>query len=105
MPRSKPIVQPRTSLRERQIPGADAGWRALQFITASEGFLAERVDKALELLAGAGGLSVAEIANATGFSSHAYFCQVIRKYTGRSPGENRGEYKSERQQDGAADTA
>lgn len=43
-----------------------------------------RVEKVVALLA-RGGHSVAEIAHSTGFSSHAYFCQVIRKYTGRAP--------------------
>jgi len=30
-----------------------------------------------------------DIATATGFSSAAYFCQVFRKYTGKTPGEHR----------------
>jgi AraC-like DNA-binding protein/mannose-6-phosphate isomerase-like protein (cupin superfamily) len=30
-----------------------------------------------------------DIANASGFSSAQYFCQVFRKYTGKTPGEHR----------------
>jgi transcriptional regulator GlxA family with amidase domain len=30
-----------------------------------------------------------DIATAVGFSSAQYFCQVFRKYTGKTPGEHR----------------
>ena len=52
-----------------------------------------RVEKAVALLA-EGAHSIAETAHATGFTSHAYFCQVIRKYTGRSPSSHRGASKA-----------
>lgn len=47
-----------------------------------------RVKKA-EVLLATTRRTIKEIALAVGFSSHAYFCQVFRKYTGRSPGELR----------------
>lgn len=47
-----------------------------------------RVEKATALLEGTN-RAVVEIAEATGFSSHAYFCQVFRRYTGRTPGDLR----------------
>lgn len=43
-----------------------------------------RVRNAEELLVGSR-RAVKDIALAVGFSSHAYFCQVFRKYTGRAP--------------------
>lgn len=66
-----------------------AAFRRETGMSPNDWLLRLRVDKALALLAGDAAPSVAEIAHATGFSSHAYFCQVIRKYTGRSPGEHR----------------
>ncbi|WP_395738010.1 helix-turn-helix domain-containing protein [Prosthecobacter sp.] len=66
-----------------------AAFRRETGMSPNDWLLRLRVDKALALLAGDATPSVREIAHATGFSSHAYFCQVIRKYTGRSPGEHR----------------
>jgi exosortase A-associated hydrolase 2 len=62
---------------------AAAGWHVLQidlFGTGdSEGDFAEATwDAWLE-----------DIATAVGFSSAQYFCQVFRKYTGKTPGEHR----------------
>lgn len=66
-----------------------AAFRRETGMSPNDWLLRLRVEKAVRLLSRAGSPGVAEIAHATGFSSHAYFCQVIRKYTGRSPGEHR----------------
>jgi transcriptional regulator GlxA family with amidase domain len=47
-----------------------------------------RVKNAEELLVGSR-RAVKDIALSVGFSSHAYFCQVFRKYTGRAPAKVR----------------
>lgn len=57
-------------------------------MSPNDWLLRRRVEKAGVLLA-ATPLAVKEIAAAVGFSSHAYFCQVFRKYTGRTPGQVR----------------
>jgi hypothetical protein len=47
-----------------------------------------RVKSAIELL-GTTNRKLEDVANATGFSSAQYCCQVFRKYTGKTPGEHR----------------
>jgi AraC-like DNA-binding protein len=47
-----------------------------------------RIERAKELLAG--GKSIAETSEATGFADYNYFCKVFRKYTGTSPSKFRG---------------
>ncbi|WP_366928550.1 helix-turn-helix domain-containing protein [Sphingopyxis sp.] len=39
-------------------------------------------------------LSIAEIAFATGFSSHAHLCAIFRRKLGMSPGEWRQRHRS-----------
>lgn len=46
-----------------------------------------RMEKAQELLAKAGQLSLQEISEACGYPNKSYFCQVFKKYTGMTPGE------------------
>ena len=47
-----------------------------------------RVKSAIELLRSTN-RKLEDVANATGFSSAQYCCQVFRKYTGKTPGEHR----------------
>ena len=47
-----------------------------------------RIQKALSLLRESS-LSIKEIAGCAGFSHVSYFCEVIRKKTGMTPGEYR----------------